>query len=67
MEQTIIKVDGMSCDHCVKCITETLSALNGVSGVVVSLENNTVTVDHNSAVTVDLLASEIEDIGYDVV
>ena len=38
MENTLIKIDGMSCQGCVKNITEVLKGLPGVSSVEVSLE-----------------------------
>lgn len=67
MEKTTLNVSGMNCQHCVKSITEGLNAVEGVEKVVVSLENKTVTVEHVATVTKEALASEIEEIGYDVV
>lgn len=67
MEKTILNVLGMTCDHCSQNVIKTLSGIEGVSAVVVSLENKTVTVDHSPNVTKEMLAGEIEDIGFDVV
>ncbi len=67
MEKTTLNVSGMNCQHCVKSITEGLSAIDGVNHVEVSLENKTVTVDHDSKISYDTLAKEIDEIGYDVV
>ena len=40
MEKTVeIPVFGMSCQHCVKAVTDALSSRNGVKSVTVSLEN----------------------------
>ena len=39
MMEKIIRIEGMSCGHCVKAVTNELSAVSGVSDVVVSLEN----------------------------
>ena len=37
-------VEGMSCQHCVRAVTEAVSALPGVSGVVVDLPTGLVSV-----------------------
>lgn len=68
MAKTVIKVDGMACEHCVKAITNAVGAISGVSGVAVDLEGKTVTVDHDPDQTsVETIKSEIEDQGYDVI
>lgn len=64
--KTVIKVEGMMCSHCENRVTTVLSALEGVSSVVVDLEGNTVTVEHAENVTFETLKNEIEDQGYDV-
>jgi copper chaperone len=38
MEKTVIKVDGMSCEHCVKAVTKATTALDSVKGVTVDLK-----------------------------
>lgn len=68
MAKTVIKVDGMACEHCVKAITNAVGALSGVSGVSVDLEGKAVTVDHDpDQAPVQTIKSEIEDQGYDVI
>ena len=68
MEKTILKVNGMSCEHCVKAVTGAVGALPGVSGVTVDLAAKTVTVDHESAeAAVAQIKAEIEDQGYEVI
>ena len=68
MSKTIIKVEGMSCEHCVKAITNAVGAVEGVSGVSVDLAAGTVAVDYDpEEAPVDKLKFEIEDQGYDVV
>ena len=67
MEKTILNVLGMTCDHCSQNVIKTLSGIEGVSAVIVNLENKTVTVDHSPGVSKELLRDEIEDIGFDVV
>ena len=44
--KTILKVEGMACNHCAHAIKAELSEIEGVKEVVVSLEEKTVTVEH---------------------
>jgi copper chaperone len=68
METTILKVNGMSCDHCVKSITKAVSALPGIGGVMVDLKAKTVSVEHDpNQSPLDKIKAEIEDQGYDVI
>jgi copper chaperone len=39
-----LKVDGMTCDHCVRSVTRAVRAVPGVGGVVVDLDAGRVTV-----------------------
>ena len=66
MENTVIKVGGMSCQGCVKNITGVLSALTGVTSAEVSLEaaEARVTFDPQAVSRADLLGA-IEDAGFD--
>jgi len=68
MEKTIIKVDGMSCEHCVKAVKTAVSALSGVNNVAVDLKNKTATVEYDAdKISLDKIKSEIEEQGYDVI
>ncbi|MEA5146597.1 MAG: cation transporter, partial [Candidatus Limiplasma sp.] len=49
MEKTILKVEGMSCEHCVKAVTMAVKALQGVTDVSVSLAEKTVAVSHDGS------------------
>lgn len=66
MENTIIKIEGMSCQGCVKNITGVLTALSGVVSADVSLEAGEAKVVFDPA-SVDrgALISAIEDAGFD--
>jgi copper chaperone len=67
MEKVTIKVDGMSCEHCVKAVTEAAGKLPGVGNVKVSLEAGTAEVSYDPAkVSLDAIKAAIEDQGYDV-
>lgn len=66
--ESILKVDGMSCMHCVNAIKSSISALEGVSNVDVNLEGKTVTVQYDEIKTpLERIKEEIEEQGYDVV
>jgi copper chaperone len=68
MSNKTLKVEGMSCDHCKMAVTRAVSALEGVSAVDVSLDNNTVTVDYEEgALSLEAIKEAIESQGYDVV
>lgn len=67
MEKSIINVEGMSCEHCVKSVQKAVGAILGVESVVVDLSAKTVTVEHDSDVKLDKIKEEIEDQGYDVI
>ena len=67
MEKTVVKVEGMTCEHCLQAVTKALTALPGIGGVAVDLKAGTVTVEHDPGVTdVVKIKAEIEDQGYDV-
>lgn len=67
MVQTVtLKVEGMSCGHCVNSIEGTIKNL-GVSGEV-DLNTGSVTVEYDdSKISLDAIKEAIEDQGYDVV
>ena len=68
MERTVLRVDGMSCEHCVKAIKNAVGTLSGVASVEVDLNAKTVTVEHDPAQSpVEKIKLEIEGQGYDVV
>lgn len=66
MENTVIKVGGMSCQGCVKNITGVLSSMAGVASAEVSLEAAEARVGFDpQLVTRDALINAIEDAGFD--
>lgn len=66
MENTVIKIGGMSCQGCVKNITGVLSGLAGVTSAEVSLEAGEAKVAFDpQLVARDALVSAIEDAGFD--
>ena len=67
MEKTILTVEGMACEHCVKAVTSAVMGVQGVTEVAVSLADQTVAVTHDGKATVAQMKAAIEDQGYDVV
>lgn len=67
-EQTVIGVDGMSCQGCVKNVTGVLQALPGVEKVEVSLEKAQATIVFDaSQIGAPQFRDAIEGAGFDVV
>ncbi|RAP23543.1 copper resistance protein CopZ [Brevibacillus laterosporus] len=67
MENIILQVQGMSCNHCVQAIEKAVGKLDGVSSVKVKLSEAEVDVVFDSAkITVEEIKEAIDDQGYDV-
>ena len=67
MIKTILKVGGMSCEHCVKAIRNAVGALPGVGSVTVDLAAGTVTLEHDPAQSpLERIRHEIQEQGYEV-
>jgi copper chaperone len=60
-----LKVEGMSCQHCVASVTKAVQALDQKASVKVELSDGRVSVD--TSAPRDALAAAIEDAGYTVV
>ncbi|KAI8138697.1 hypothetical protein BJV82DRAFT_523026 [Fennellomyces sp. T-0311] len=63
----VLPVEGMTCNSCVKSITNALNQLEGVQSVQVSLADKKATVDYDSSrLTPATIVETIEDCGFDV-
>lgn len=62
----VIRVAGMSCDHCVKRITNAINEIEDAKCLNVSLEDNTVTVEYSDDDVLSHIEEAIEDAGYEV-
>lgn len=60
-----LTVPGMMCMHCVKNVTDTLNAMEGVAEVNVDLATKTVTLQAEESKKAQIIAA-IEDLGFDV-
>lgn len=67
MQNITLKVQGMSCGHCVKAIEGSVGQLEGVNEVKVKLDAAQVEVSFNETqVSIDTIKETIDDQGYDV-
>ena len=67
MEQTTLKIEGMTCDHCKKAVDGALRNLHGVQEVKVDVAKGIADVTYNnSEVTADSMKEAVEEQGYDV-
>jgi len=64
--KTIINIDGMSCMHCVKNVTERLNALDAIDATHVNLEQKQAVVESTQPIDPDLVTRTITDAGYTV-
>ncbi len=61
----IVKIKGMSCQHCVGAVTKTLSELPGISNVQVDLAKGE--ARYEGSVDMELVKTAISKIGFEVV
>ena len=67
MEKATIKIEGMSCEHCVRAVTEAIGGITGVSEVSVDLKSATATFNLDAAKTqLELIKAAIIEEGYTV-
>ncbi|WP_282019655.1 copper chaperone CopZ [Planomicrobium okeanokoites] len=67
MEQTTLKIEGMTCDHCKTAVDGALRNLQGVQEVKVDVTKGIADVTYNnSEVTADSMKEAVEEQGYDV-
>jgi copper chaperone CopZ len=65
--RTTLKIEGMSCEHCVKAVKTALEAVAGVCSAVVNLNDKSAVIDHGDGVTLAALKAAVEEEGYEVV
>jgi copper chaperone CopZ len=66
IQSLTLLIDGMSCSHCVRAVTDALSGLDGVDVGLVSVGEAQVQFDDRQT-THDTLFSAIDDAGFDLV
>ena len=63
---SIYTVTGMTCEHCVRAVTEELSGLPGVAGVDVDLGTGAVTVTSAAPLPDDAVRAAVDEAGYEL-
>jgi copper chaperone len=64
---SILKVKGMSCQHCVMSVTRALNQLEGIQNVQVDLQKEEVRFDNTKALALNRIEKAIQDAGYEVI
>ncbi len=64
MKKTL-KVEGMTCQHCVMHVTKALESVDGVSDVSVDLDSGSATLKATDAVSDDALVKAVKDADYE--
>ncbi len=67
METVDYKVRGMTCGHCVKAVTDEVSAIPGVVSVNVDLGSGTMELQSASPIAVDRVREAVDEAGYELV
>lgn len=64
---TTIRVNGMTCGHCVAAVTSEVSKIEGVTDVAVTLDAGEVIITSESPVDEAVLRSAVDEAGYQYV
>jgi copper chaperone CopZ len=65
--KTVLNIKGMSCEHCVRHVTEALQGVEGVQSVSVSLKKNAAVVKHPEGLSPAALKSAVAAAGYEAI
>ena len=63
---TTFTVSGMTCDHCVRAVTEEVSKVDGVEMVDVELDSGRMVVTSDGDVSDEAVAAAVDEAGYQV-
>ncbi|MDQ3402887.1 MAG: heavy-metal-associated domain-containing protein [Actinomycetota bacterium] len=66
MIESVYQVTGMTCEHCVRSVTEEVSAIGGVTRVAVVLEGGMVTVSSEKPIDAALVRTAVVEAGYEI-
>ncbi len=61
-----IKIEGMSCQHCVMAVTKALGSIPGIKNLKVDLPKGEATFENSQKVSRDEIRKAVEDAGYRV-
>ena len=63
---TTLRINGMTCNNCVRHVDKALREIAGVSAVDVSLAEKSAKVTHEDALALTTLAAAVESAGYEI-
>ena len=67
MKKITLEVNGMTCDHCVQTIKDTLNKIIGLNLIEINLDKSQVIVEFNESQTnIKILSGEIVALGFEV-
>lgn len=61
---TTLRIEGMSCNHCLSAVESALKAVPGVQDATVNLNEGTATVTHDQPVALSDLIAAVDEAGY---
>ena len=64
MAQTQLAVSGMTCDHCVRHVTDAISNVAGVLSVNVNLAEGIAVIESDSAINLEAVKEAVVAAGY---
>jgi copper chaperone len=68
MTKESLKVEGMTCQHCVQTITDALEKIPGTNKVAVDLDKKEVQVDYNEEkINLQEISDKIVEVGFELV
>jgi copper ion binding protein len=65
--KTLLAIEGMSCEHCVKHVKEALENIAGVKSAKVNLKKKSAEVNHGDEVSLDQMKAAVTEAGYELV
>jgi copper chaperone len=65
--KSVLKVKGMSCQHCVMSVKKALGQLQGIQNVEVDLQKGEVLFENTKTIAANQIEKAIEEAGYEVI
>ena len=66
MEQATWQVNGMTCEHCVRAVTNAVQSVAGTADVRVDLKSGRLVFRYQPGTDLERIKANIEDAGYEV-
>jgi copper chaperone CopZ len=65
MTETSLKIEGMTCEHCVRAVRDALLSVEGVQSATVTLEPGQAVVNHEESVSTETLLAAVREEDYE--